>query len=294
MSRGLDLEREPLMAERIQSIRDIASQYDVLLCDVWGVLHNGVEAFSYASEALAAARAAGLTVVLITNSPRPYLGVKVQIRGLGVLDEAYDRIVTSGDVTRALIAKGPKKVYFIGADKDLPLLDGLGVEIVAMEEAGIVVCAGLREDEKETVEDYREELSALAARKLPFICANPDLVVERGHRLIQCAGALARLYGELGCETLIAGKPHRPIYEKSIAEARDVRGAFDMSRVIAIGDGMPTDVRGAEAFGLDVLYISGGIHAQEYVEAGRTDEGRLDAFLKREAAAPKWWMPRLQ
>ena len=282
------------MAHRIQSFRDIAAHYDVVLCDVWGVLHNGVEAFSSTSDALAAARAAGLTVVLITNSPRPHPGVKVQIRGLGVADDAYDRIVTSGDVTRALIAEGPKKIYFIGAEKDQPLLYDLGVEPVGLEEAEIVVCAGLREDETETVEDYRGELTRLAARKLPFICANPDLVVERGHRLIPCAGALAKLYEELGCTTRIAGKPHRPIYEKSLAEARDVRGTFDLSRVIAIGDGMPTDVRGAEAFGLDVLYISGGIHAQEYVDAGRTDEARLDAFLKREGAAPKWWMPRLQ
>lgn len=282
------------MAQRIQSFRDIASHYDVVLCDVWGVLHNGVEAFSYASEALAEARAAGLTVVLITNSPRPHPGVKVQIRGLGVTDDAYDRIVTSGDVTRALIANGPKKVYFIGAEKDLPLLDGIDVETAGLDEAGIVVCAGLREDEKETVEDYRAELEALAARKLPFICANPDLVVERGHKLIPCAGSLAKVYEDLGCTTQIAGKPHRPIYEKSIAEARDVRGDFDLSRVIAIGDGMPTDVRGAEAYGLDVLYISGGIHAQHYVEGGRTDSVKLAAFLAQEKAHPKWWLPRLQ
>ncbi|MGB3813259.1 MAG: TIGR01459 family HAD-type hydrolase [Shinella sp.] len=282
------------MSQRIQSFRDIASQYDVVLCDVWGVLHNGVEAFSHASEALAVARAAGLTVVLITNSPRPHPGVKVQIRGLGVADDAYDRIVTSGDVTRALIADGPKNIHFIGAEKDLALLDGLGVEQVALEEAEIVVCAGLRDDEAETVEDYREEMAKLAARKLPFICANPDLVVERGHRLIACAGAIAKLYEDLGGTTRIAGKPHRPIYEKSLAEARDVRGAFNHSRVIAIGDGMPTDVRGAEAFGLDVLYISGGIHAQHYVEAGRTDEAKLEAFLAQENAHPKWWMPRLQ
>lgn len=282
------------MAQRIQSFSDITQHYDVALCDVWGVLHNGVEAFSYASEALAAARAAGLAVVLITNSPRPHPGVKVQIRGLGVTDDAYDRIVTSGDVTRALIAEGPKKIYFIGAEKDLPLLDGLDVEPVGLDEAGIVVCAGLRSDETETVEDYRAELTALAARKLPFICANPDLVVERGHRLIPCAGAIAKLFEELGGTSQIAGKPHRPIYEKSIAEARDVHGDFDLSRVIAIGDGMPTDVRGAEAFGLDVLYISGGIHAQHYVEAGRTDEARLSAFLKEEGTHPKWWMPRLQ
>ncbi|MGD9478276.1 TIGR01459 family HAD-type hydrolase [Shinella sp. G-2] len=282
------------MAQRIQSFRDIAAQYDVVLCDVWGVLHNGVEAFSYASEALAEARAAGLAVVLITNSPRPHPGVKVQIRGLGVLDEAYDRIVTSGDVTRALIEAAPKKVYFIGADKDSPLLDGLGTEEVGADEAEVVVCAGLRDDEVETIEDYRAELTALAARKLPFICANPDLVVERGHRLIPCAGAIAQLYEDLGGTTRIAGKPHRPIYEKSLAEARAVHGDFDMSRVIAIGDGMPTDVRGAEAYGLDVLYISGGIHAQHYVEAGRTDEAKLDAFLAQENAHPKWWIPRLQ
>ncbi|MBN9055622.1 MAG: HAD hydrolase-like protein, partial [Rhizobiales bacterium] len=157
-----------------------------------------------------------------------------------------------------------------------------------------VVCAGLRDDEVEAVEDYREELAALAARGLPFICANPDLVVERGHKLIACAGALAGLYEELGGTTRIAGKPHRPIYEKSLAELRAVRGAFDMARVIAIGDGMPTDVRGAQAYGLDVLYISGGIHAGHYVEGGRTDEARLAAFLAAEDAHPKWWMPRLQ
>lgn len=282
------------MAKRIQSFSEITEHYDVVLCDVWGVLHNGVESFQEASRALSSARQAGLTVVLITNSPRPYPGVKVQIRDLGVLDEAYDRIVTSGDVTRALIASGPDRIYFIGAEKDVALLEGLGVEAVSAGEAGIVVCAGLRNDESETAEDYRGELEVLSRRHLPFICANPDLVVERGHRLIPCAGALAKLYDDLGGSTLIAGKPHRPIYEKSLEEARDVRGVFDLSRVIAIGDGMPTDVRGAQAYGLDVLYVSGGIHAQEYVVDGQTDEAALRAFLEREQASARWWMPRLQ
>ncbi len=282
------------MTQRIQSFGDITAQYDVVLCDVWGVLHNGVEAFAAASEALAAARAAGLTVVLITNSPRPYPGVKTQIRGLGVLDEAFDRIVTSGDVTRGLIAAGPKNIHFIGAERDYVLLEGLDVKTVAPEEADVVVCAGLRSDETETIEDYRAELTALAARGLPFICANPDLVVERGHKLILCAGAIAQLYEELGGTSYIAGKPHRPIYEKSLAEARAVRGEVNLERIVAIGDGMPTDIRGAQAFDLDVVYISGGIHAQEYVTDGQTDEARLEAFLKRENATPKWWMPRLQ
>ncbi|ASY61862.1 HAD superfamily protein involved in N-acetyl-glucosamine catabolism [Sinorhizobium sojae CCBAU 05684] len=281
------------MAVRINSFREIASRYDVVLCDVWGVLHNGVQAFVSAGEALAEARAQGLTVILITNAPRPYPGVKVQLRGLGVPDEAYDRIVTSGDVTRALIAAAEKRVFFIGADRDLPLLEGLGTDIVSSEEAETIVCAGFYDDETETPEHYRTTLTALAKRKVPFICANPDLVVERGHRLIPCAGAIAKLYEELGGEARIAGKPYKAIYRAALSEARAVRGPFDLVRVIAIGDGMPTDVKGAQDAGLDLLYISAGIHAQEYMHESRTDEAKLTAFLKREGATPKWWMPRL-
>ena len=281
------------MAVRINSFRDIANRYDVILCDVWGVLHNGVAAFREACIALTEARARGLTVVLITNSPRPHPGVIVQIRGLGVPDSAYDRIVTSGDVTRALISAGPKKIYFIGAERDLPLLDGLGVELVSSEDAEIIVCAGFFDDETETAEDYRATLSGMAKRKLPFICANPDLVVERGHKLIPCAGAIAKVYAELGGETRISGKPYVPIYRASLSEAKAVRGGIDLSRVVAVGDGMPTDVRGAQDFGLDILYISAGIHALEYMNAEKTDETKLAAFLKKVGATPKWWMPRL-
>ncbi|NVD37922.1 TIGR01459 family HAD-type hydrolase [Ensifer sp. HO-A22] len=281
------------MAARINSFREIAGRYDVVLCDVWGVLHNGVQAFASACEALAEARAAGLTVVLITNSPRPSPSVKVQIRGLGVPDEAYDRIVTSGDVTRTLIAAAEKKIFFIGAERDLPLLEGLGTEIVSSEDAKTVVCAGFYDDETETPEHYRATLTGLAKRKIPFICANPDLVVERGHRLIPCAGAIAKLYEELGGEARIAGKPYIAIYRAALTEAKAVRGGLDLTRVIAIGDGMPTDVKGAQDAGFDLLYISAGIHAQEYMNESRTDEAKLAAFLKKEGASPKWWMPRL-
>jgi HAD superfamily hydrolase (TIGR01450 family) len=281
------------MAARINSFREIAGRYDVVLCDVWGVLHNGVQAFASACEALAEARAAGLTVVLITNSPRPSPSVKVQIRGLGVPDEAYDRIVTSGDVTRTLIAAAEKKIFFIGAERDLPLLEGLGTEIVSSEDAKTVVCAGFYDDETETPEHYRATLTGLAKRKIPFICANPDLVVERGHRLIPCAGAIAKLYEELGGEARIAGKPYIAIYRAALTEAKAVRGGLDLTRVIAIGDGMPTDVKGAQDAGFDLLYISAGIHAQEYMNESRTDEAKLTAFLKKEGASPKWWMPRL-
>jgi HAD superfamily hydrolase (TIGR01450 family) len=218
----------------------------------------------------------------------------VQLRGLGVLDEAYDRIVTSGDVTRKLIAEGPRKVYFIGADRDHPLLDGLGVEQVGEDQAEIIVCAGFVDDETETPEMYRELLSRLVRRQIPMICANPDLVVERGHRLIPCAGALAALYEELGGKTQIAGKPHKPIYAASLAAAAEQRQTtVDLSRVLAIGDGMPTDVRGAISQDLDLLYISAGIHARDYMDGDVTDEAALDAFLANHQARPRWWMPRL-
>jgi len=281
------------MADRISSFSDITSRYDVVLCDVWGVLHNGVDAFPYASEALTAARAAGLTVVLITNSPRPSPAVITQLAEIGVADTAYDAIVTSGDVTRKLIAEGPKNVFLLGPARDTLLTDGLGVTLVGEDEADVIVCTGFFDDETETPADYQKMLEAFQKRGVPMICANPDLVVERGHRIIPCAGAMAAYYVELGGESRVAGKPHQPIYEAALAAARDLRGDFPVSRVLAIGDGMPTDVRGALDQGLDLLYISGGIHAAEYVVDGVTDEGKLDAYLASEKATPAWWMPRL-
>lgn len=281
------------MAHRILTLGEITDGFDVILSDVWGVLHNGVSAFPDAAVALREARKAGKTVVLITNSPRPAPGVIAQLRVLGVPDEAYDRIITSGDVTRGLIAEGPKKVFLLGPERDMPLLEGLDVECVGEAETESVVCTGFFDDETETPEDYTEMLKGFIARKVPMICANPDLVVERGERIIPCAGAMAAYYEQLGGEVRIAGKPHAPIYEACLAAAREVRGAFAKDRVLAIGDGMPTDVKGAIASGLNLLYISGGIHAAEYTLNDQTDEALLNAYLKGQGAAPGWWMPRL-
>ncbi|MFB2549549.1 TIGR01459 family HAD-type hydrolase [Ensifer soli] len=281
------------MGARISSLRDIAGRYDVILCDVWGVMHNGVKAFGAACEALVEARQNGAAVVMLTNAPRPAANVAVQMRGLGVPDAAYDRIVTSGDVTRALIADAARKVYFIGAERDLPLIEGLDVELSASDDAKTIVCAGLFDDTTETPEDYRYTLMGLAKRKVPFICANPDLVVERGDKLIPCAGAVAKLYEELGGETLIAGKPYPAIYRAALSVAKALKPGFQQARVLAVGDGMPTDVRGAQDFGLDLLYISGGIHSRAYMTGERTDEAKLAAFLKAEGATPAWWMPHL-
>ncbi|MBA4777031.1 TIGR01459 family HAD-type hydrolase [Agrobacterium salinitolerans] len=281
------------MAHRILTLGEITAGFDVILSDVWGVLHNGVSAFPDAAVALHEARKAGKTVVLITNSPRPAPGVIAQLRVLGVPDEAYDRIITSGDVTRGLIAEGPKKVFLLGPERDMPLLEGLDVDVVGEAQAQSVVCTGFFDDETETPEDYTEMLKGFIARNAPMICANPDLVVERGERIIPCAGAMAAYYEQLGGEVRIAGKPHAPIYEACLAAAKEVRGAFAKDRVLAIGDGMPTDVKGAIASGLNLLYISGGIHAAEYTLNGQTDEALLNAYLKGQGAAPGWWMPRL-
>ncbi|MEP7455894.1 TIGR01459 family HAD-type hydrolase [Phyllobacterium sp. SB3] len=278
----------------LASLDDLMDRYDVLLCDVWGVLHNGVDSFVAASKALARARSAGLTVILITNAPRRFDSVAAQIHGLGVPEDAYDRIVTSGDVTRELIRNSPRRIFHLGPERDETLYEGLDVELVEEREADVVVCTGYFDDETETPADYAEMLTRFRSRDLPFICANPDIVVERGDRLIWCAGALARDYGQLGGRMLIAGKPHRPIYEASIAAAEEVRGKpVDLSRVIAIGDGMLTDVKGADLFGIDVLYISGGIHAGDYVDGGVHDVEKLLAFLKKHGSNPVATMPAL-
>lgn len=281
------------MAVRVNRLADLSGRYSTFLCDVWGVVHNGVSAYAEAGAALSSARAAGITVVLITNSPRRHDGVARQLDALGVARECYDRIVTSGDVTRKLIAEGPPAIFFLGPDRDRELLDGLTVRCVAAEAAQAVVCTGFFDDENEGPDDYDGLLKAFRARDVPMICANPDVVVERGDRLIYCAGALAARYREMGGETRIAGKPHRPIYEAAMAAVADKRGKAEPASTLAIGDGAATDLRGGENFGLDTLFVTAGIHGGEYTGADGVDEARLAQFLAENALAPRFWMPKL-
>jgi HAD superfamily hydrolase (TIGR01459 family) len=270
-----------------ERLDDLTDGYDAILCEVWGVLHNGEVAFAPAVEALKRARAKGITVILVTNAPRPFGSVIAQMTLLGVPEDAYDRVVTSGDVTRDLIIEGPRKVFHIGSERELAIYEGLDVELVEEFEASGVVCTGLYDDETETPENYVELLQRLRSRNLPFICANPDIMVERGPRLIWCAGALARDYGQLGGRTLIAGKPHRPIYEAAAKAVEEIRGApVEKSRILGIGDGVLTDVKGAADYGLDVLYISGGVHAADYAADGNVDFDRMNAFLQKHGHAP--------
>ncbi|MEO0545576.1 MAG: TIGR01459 family HAD-type hydrolase [Pseudomonadota bacterium] len=283
---------------RIDGLSDLTGRYDALFCDVWGVLHNGVAVYERAAQALSQFRAEGGKVIMITNSPRPRAGVVEQLAQLGAPASVCDDIVTSGDVTRDLIAQVDGTVFHIGPPRDAPLFDGLTVSLADENAADAFVCTGLFEDETETPDDYQDRFVDPIARGVPFICANPDIVVERGDRLIWCAGALARLYQQMGGEVRLAGKPHKPIYDLAMKKltAMTSSGA-DKTRVLAIGDGMPTDVAGALGNGFDLLYISAGIHAADYAAAGAgpetPDPEKLEAFLAEHDAEPTTWIPRL-
>ena len=276
--------------KHISSLEELDPHADVYLCDVWGVIHNGMRPYASAVEALKGARARGKTVVLITNSPRPAAGVEQQFETIGVDLDCYDAIVTSGDVTRELAAAALGPVYFLGPERDHALMDGLNLTLSGPEEAASVLCTGLFDDENERPEDYHAMLEAWAERKVPLICANPDLYVERGERIIPCAGALAALYTNLGGETRIAGKPHAPIYREAIRRAEALRGETQRDRFIAIGDGALTDIKGALDNGIAALFIARGIHGRSYTTGGDIDPARLEAFLSREGFVPGWWM----
>jgi HAD superfamily hydrolase (TIGR01459 family) len=250
----------------IEHMRDLVADVDVVLSDIWGVVHNGLEAFPEACEALHTFRQRGGTVVLITNAPRPADSVQRQLRKLGVADETYDAIVSSGDLTRSFVADHlGKTMFWLGPERDNSIYRGLETAFAPIESADYIVCTGPFDDETETPEDYRAMMEQARARNLPLICANPDIVVERGDRLIYCAGAIAELYRELGGEVIFYGKPHRPIYERAMSIAETRRGAkIPLRRVLAIGDSVRTDLTGAHGFGINCLFVTRGIHAGEF------------------------------
>ena len=250
-------------AERLSELVD---GVEVILSDIWGVVHNGLEAFPEACEALHTYRQRGGTVILITNAPRPADSVQRQLRKLGVDDDIYDAIVSSGDLTRHFVADHPgKKMFWLGPERDSSIYRGLDAVTAPLEQADYIVCTGLFDDETESAEDYRATMLQARTRKLPLVCANPDIVVERGDRLIYCAGAIAELYRELGGEVIFYGKPHRPIYERAMALASERRGSpAPLDRVLAIGDSVRTDLTGAHGFGIDCLFVTRGIHSEDF------------------------------
>jgi HAD superfamily hydrolase (TIGR01459 family) len=274
----------------------LAADYDVVLSDVWGVVHNGVAATPQACDALVRFRDGGGTVVLITNAPRPGdVVARITLDHLGVPRAAYDGIVSSGDVTRALIvARAGEPVLHIGPERDVGIFAGLDAPIATLETADYAVCSGLTDDTVETPQDYHALIEQMRARGLTMICANPDVVVERGDQLVYCAGAIADLYAAAGGEVIFAGKPYRPIYEQALAIAETARGRpVARDRVLAIGDSVRTDLKGAAAFGIDCLFVTAGIHAEELGHRDNPDAAALADIFAGAGLFPKAVMPRL-
>ena len=255
-------------------LHDLTKDVDVILSDVWGVIHDGVHGFPEACKALQTFRAQGGTVIMITNAPRPADSVQRQLRKMDISDETYDAIVSSGDLTRSFVASRLEQPLLqIGPERDNPMFRGLDVKFTTLENAEYIVCTGPYDDEVETEENYRGMMEEALKRNLTFVCANPDMVVERGHRLITCAGAIAELYRSLGCEVIFYGKPHRPIYDRALELAAEKRGgATPSSRILAIGDSVRTDLTGANLMGLDCLFLTRGIHSADFEGLDIADE----------------------
>lgn len=276
----------------IDSIAPLGKGYAAWLVDIWGVMHNGVRAFPPAVEATRRYREQGGIVILLSNSPRPSEPLQRQLTSLGVTEESYDATVSSGDLTRHELAKhAGARIFHLGPERDLPIFKGLELTRVDAKDAELVVCTGLFNDETETPEDYEGLLRELAERKLTMLCANPDHLVERGHNLVYCAGALAQLYAEDGGEVIYAGKPYAPIYELAVETSVRLAGReIARSEILAIGDGIRTDMAGAADYGLDAVFVASGLHVGPGGQG--LDDLRL-AELFEGRKAPRAAMPAL-
>lgn len=269
----------------IPGLRALAPQYQVLVCDIWGVIHNGHSAFDGVVDCLNAFRRDHGKVLLLSNAPRPSPPIREQLQGLGVPGDTYDAIVTSGDLTRRLLTEksrfGTFRIHHVGPERDLPLFEGLDLARVAIDDAQAIVCTGPFDDNVEGPDDYRDYWDLALDRSLPFFCANPDLQVQRGDQLIWCAGALAEDYERRGGNVTYLGKPHLPVYDFVAGRLKELTGTtVPRAKWLAIGDGLKTDILGATRAGIDALLITGGIHEAELADtAGKPDVKKIEAVL---------------
>ncbi len=284
------------MTQIISKLSEISAQYDALFVDLWGCVHNGVKAFPAANQALKDYRKAGGKVVLVTNSPKPRAGVEKQLGVFGVDEEAWDTIASSGDSARSALYQGTvgQNVYFIGEPRDLPFFDPLKIldkpiEIrrVPLDEAEGIVCTGPF-DAQADPQNMRSEFSYAQSKGLKLLCANPDIIVDRGSTREWCAGALAQLYSEMGGESLYFGKPHAPIYDLARRRLAAIGESIPDARILAIGDGIQTDIKGAMDEGIDALFISGGLAAGETKTENQPDPDALKSYLATENQAPRY------
>lgn len=283
--------------ELLPSLDALAGRYDAVLCDIWGVVHNGRAAFGPAVQALRRWRAAGGLVVLVSNVPKPRDPIPAQLARLGVPEDAYDAIATSGDAIRAeLSLRAPGPMYRIGPPEfDASLWEGLGLAFAPdLEAAAFIGVSGLNDDAAETPEDYQSLLASAKRRDLELLCANPDIQVRVGDRLVWCAGALARDYAAIGGRVVMAGKPYPPIYALARAEIARLRGgALPDQRLLAIGDGLSTDILGANREGIEALFIASGLNGRAFFTEDGLDPARVRAALAAEGLFARFAMAEL-
>jgi HAD superfamily hydrolase (TIGR01459 family) len=282
MSRSSDIPAVPI----VSSIAPLLDGVEAWICDIWGVVHNGLAAVPGAVDACIRFRARGGTVLLLTNAPRPADAIEEQLARLAVPRDAFDAVLTSGDLTLRLIADHVgQPLAHLGPDRDRGLFAS-GVSLVPrLDEARVIVCSGLYDDERETAEDYRERLAGPVARQVPMICANPDVTVARGDRIIPCAGAIAALYETLGGRVVYAGKPYLPIYARAFEMIEAARGRpVARTATLAIGDGINTDIRGALAAELRSVFVSSPVHMKEPLTADAIERA-MSALPGRPVAA---------
>jgi HAD superfamily hydrolase (TIGR01459 family) len=277
--------------QRLHSIRQLDSQYDAVLCDVWGVVHDGRSVFPGVVDALRDLRRAGVIVVLLTNVPRPSRTLPAALARLGLPGDTWDGIVTSGDAIRVELARrSPGPMHRLGRDTDVGLWEGLGLELADLPDASFAAIAGLR-GPAESPRDYGPALAQARARDLELLCANPDIQVQSGDRLLWCAGAVARDYVALGGRVVQAGKPFAPIYRRAGDEVDRLAGRrIPAGRVLAIGDGIATDILGANRMGLDSLFIGTGVHGTALLSHGHLDVARAGSALARAGAVATYAM----
>jgi HAD superfamily hydrolase (TIGR01459 family) len=306
---GFQHPERPPMTRIISTLADISSQYDALYCDLWGCLHNGRAPFPAAVAALRTFRQNGGKVLLLTNAPRPKPSVVSQLARIGVPTDCYDEIVSSGDAAQYALLTGAvgRKVHHIGPEKDLVFFTELSddlrkvaaseppISLVSLEECEGLVCTGLLDDEVETPDDYRATLLYAKTKGLPLLCANPDIIVDFGTKRLFCAGAIAQAYDLMGGKSLYFGKPHPPIYDLARRRLAALPGSIDDPQILAIGDGITTDIQGAMGEAMDSVFVTGGIAAEEFgADFDNPDSGLLEDWLSDLQMAPTYSIGRLR
>jgi HAD superfamily hydrolase (TIGR01459 family) len=282
---------EPTPIPILSGLAEIAASRKACFCDVWGVLHDGLTAFPSAVESCRAFMRRGGEIILVSNSPRISAPVLDDLHAIGVPEDCFTALVTSGDVTRGFVeAYATEPLFHLGPERDTCLFEGLKVQFASAKNAKVVVCTGFFDEDNETVEDYEPMLATLAARNVPMICANPDLVVERGSKLIPCSGLLAQRYAALGQTVIQAGKPYAPIYA---AARRKLSKPLPLSAILAIGDGIHTDIEGACAQGIDSIYIASRVNLGDAAEDGLT-QPMLNGLFAGKPFRPTAAMPQLR